>query len=120
MRAFIWDSQQKTQPLPLGGTPSSASRATGINNNGGVVGYRDIDDTMRAFRWSRQGGVVDLGTLPGDKSSKAEAINGAGQVVGSSSGPQGEHPFLWTPGAGFLDLGTLPGGSSAKPAVSTT
>jgi probable HAF family extracellular repeat protein len=123
-RAFLWTPQAlqvplrsrvqgKTQALSLDDA-SANSRATGINNRGVIVGYGETNDSMRAFLWSRRGGYVDLGALPGDKSSKAEAINEAGQVVGSSSGPQGQFAFLWTPGSGFRNLGALPGGQLSE------
>ena len=47
----------------LGGTYSSAS---GINDNGQVVGYSYTSSgEMHAMSWTREGGMVDLGTLGG-------------------------------------------------------
>jgi transposase InsO family protein len=39
-----------------------------------------------AFLWTKEGGMRDLGTLPGDAKSQALGINGRRQVVGLSCG----------------------------------
>ncbi|MEO6872128.1 MAG: hypothetical protein ABI233_07900 [Chthoniobacterales bacterium] len=61
-----------------------------------------------AFVWSRQHGVVKLGTLGGKGYSFATDINHKGEVVGFSN----DRAFLWKEGAGMIDLGTLNGGYS--------
>ena len=90
----------------LGGRDSGAS---GINNNGQVVGSADTSDyTTHAFLYSG-GSMQDLGTLGGNN-SEANGINNSGQVVGaaSTSGDSGYDAFLYS-GGSMQDLGTLGG-----------
>ena len=83
----------------------------GVNNTGQVVGSGDTaSGNGHAFLWTKEGGMIDLGTL-GGSSSMAFAINGKGQVVGESGivGDAATHAFLWTKEGGMIDLGTLGG-----------
>jgi probable HAF family extracellular repeat protein len=85
-----------------------------LNNLGHVVGWSGPG--WRAFYWSREGGVKELGTF-GEWYSWAEGINDLGQVVGHAASlvPKGEssgRSFLWTPKGGDVNLGTI-GGSFA-------
>jgi len=41
-------------------------------------------DSLRAFLWTRHGGMRDLGKFPGDAFSQALDINDRGQIVGVS------------------------------------
>jgi probable HAF family extracellular repeat protein len=71
----------------LGGTGhGNGNLALDVNSLGQVVGYSDIkgDANFHAFLWTRETGMQDLGTLPGDASSLAVNINDAGEVVGVS------------------------------------
>ena len=45
------------------GTLGGDSTAFAVNNSGQVVGVSDISGNRHAFSWTRQGGMVDLGTL---------------------------------------------------------
>ena len=92
------------------------SDARDINDLGQVVGLTSVPGESHAFLWTAGGGMVDLGTLPGDSQSAASAINEAGQVVGRSEPASGasSRAFLWTTGGGMVDLGTLGGSSSAS------
>ncbi|HET7613330.1 MAG TPA: hypothetical protein VFK26_05345 [Gemmatimonadaceae bacterium] len=58
------------------------------------------------------GGIVDLGTLPGDDASVGYAINDAGHAVGYSIGST-TRPFLWVNGT-MTSLGTLGGRAWAQ------
>ena len=49
-----------------------------INNAGDVVGYSKGPSGMRAFLWTKGGGMQELGILPGGNSSRALAINDSG------------------------------------------
>ena len=111
-RAVLWtpDGVEILGTLP--GGDSSAS--TGVNNSGHVVGTSNTATVVRAFLWTKYGGMQDLGTLPGDKGSEAFHINNVGQVVGSSSGPRGIRAVLWQANGLVQLLGTLPGGDFSR------
>jgi probable HAF family extracellular repeat protein len=91
------------------------SYATGINNNGQVVGwYAGVDTTQgtTAFMW-QNGTMTSLGTL-GGSSSAATGINNAGQVVGyAKTGADSDHAFLWSNGSTMQDLGSPFGGTNS-------
>src|SRR5947207_7165753 len=109
-----------------GGNDSSANV---INARGRIAGGSttgEIDPltggpVFHAVLW-KDGEIIDLGTLGGNKSS-GYYINNEGQVVGASAinttfDPSSQfgattHPFLWENGV-MLDLGTL-GGPDAFP-----
>ena len=71
------------------------SRANGINAMGQVVGFsglqRDSSES-RAFMWSGQTGMIDIGTLGGGY-AQAYAINDAGYITGASQ-TRGMGPML--------------------------
>ena len=95
-----------------GGTFSLASD---INNQGQVIGYTYFDMgggafLYRAFLWTPEDGLVDIGTLGGER-TEPQAVNDMGQVVGYSYISPGRctyHAFLWENGD-MIDLGTLGG-----------
>ncbi|HVT38752.1 MAG TPA: Ig-like domain-containing protein [Gemmatimonadaceae bacterium] len=62
-----------------------------------------------AMLWTTEGGVINLGALPGfdPLNSVAIGLNNRGQVVGSSRG----RAYLWSQAEGFVDLGVLVGSS---------
>jgi probable HAF family extracellular repeat protein len=96
------------------------SRANSINAMGQVVGFsgaeRDASES-RAFLWSSQTGMIDLGTL-GGAYAQAYAINDAGVITGASEtqdmGPAATtHAFIYrllSPSKGMQDLGVLGSG----------
>ena len=106
------------------------SRANGINVLGQVVGYsgRERDSSeSRAFVWTSQTGMTDIGTL-GGAYAQAYAINKAGYVTGASQtqgmGPMvTTHAFIYqlkSPNARLnrmIDLGVLGGLSSYGTAI---
>lgn len=109
-RAALWEKGTLTDLGALG-RPAIPSD---INDRGQVVGVshlgQDFISPRRAVLWESQGGLIDLGTLPGDNQSEAHAINNRGQIIGISwnqvfSG----RPFLWTDGV----MTELPGLSDA-------
>jgi probable HAF family extracellular repeat protein len=109
------------------------SLANGINTVGQVVGFssRERDSLeSRAFVWSRQTGMMDIGTL-GGAYAQAYAINDAGYVTGASQ-TQGMGPMVTThafiyrvPDAPYrrysrmVDLGVLGGVSSYGMAINS-
>lgn len=91
----------------LGGAEGEAN---GINNLGQVVGRaQDASGRFRAVRWDPDGGVVDLGVLPGGRYSVARRINNRGEVAGLSHTAGGnDHAVFWDV-SGIADVGTLGG-----------
>lgn len=67
------------------------SQAVAVNDNGqAVVNFND-----RAYLWTIDGGLTDLGDLGGGI-TRGEAINNLGQIVGESYIDDTiRHPFLW-------------------------
>jgi len=96
----------------LGTLGGDASTATGINDNGQVVGFSNVTPGAlhkEAFLWSN-GTMQGLGYFAGLpaylNSSKAYGINAAGQVVGGSSGPGGGGAFVYSNGT-MTDIGAF-------------
>lgn len=82
--------------VDLGTLGGIQSRAMGINSNGQIVGYSDIETgKYHAFLWD--GSMHDLGTVTGKSESFAFAINDTGQIVGASTnlGDVTSRAFLW-------------------------
>ena len=106
------------------------SRANGINATGQVVGFSGLqrDSTeSRAFMWTSQTGMIDIGTLGGGY-AQAYAINDAGSITGASqtqsAGPVAiTHAFIYQPMclscAPMRDLGVLGGFSSYGMAINS-
>ena len=109
------------------------SRANGINATGQVVGFsglqRDSSES-RAFMWSSQTGMIDIGTLGGGY-AQANAINDGGYITGASQ-TQGMTPMALThafiyqlPSPPYrryhpmVDLGVLGGFSSYGMAINS-
>ena len=125
-RAVLWDTKKGTKrelrPLPR----DSTSAATGINNQGQVVGISgdcDIAVGQLSARHSvlwENGVPTNIGDLGGDAWHTPMDIDDAGDVVGFSN-PRGvvgidfnPHAFLWTRATGIQDLRTLPGDENSQ------
>jgi probable HAF family extracellular repeat protein len=104
--AFLWSAEDGMRDLgSLGGGGTTPSA---IGPTGQIVGVSvllDPEDPLarsdtHAFSWTKRGGMVDLGTLPGGSQSAAHAVSANGLVAGASTtGIPGEwRPVLWTPG----------------------
>jgi probable HAF family extracellular repeat protein len=100
--AVLWEDGKVTDLENLGGT--TWHTPTAINNQGDIVGFSnpaapgDIvgDFLVRAFLWTRAGGMQPLGRLAGDSTSQARGINSRRQVVGVSTSFEGvSRAFLW-------------------------
>jgi probable HAF family extracellular repeat protein len=106
MHPFFWDRATLTDLGTLGGTNGNANS---LNDAGEVVGqaYLAGDEAYHAFLW-KNGGMKDLGILPGDICSSAFAINSASQIVGISSLDCGFFitAVLWE-GGDLVDLNDL-------------
>jgi probable HAF family extracellular repeat protein len=111
--ATAWDLGLNDADLGnLGGGSSIAYDGNGWDI---IVGSSGVTYSQtNAFLWS-EGGLQDLGTLPGHPIARAYAINNHGEVVGFSGNAFNEHGFYWTRQTGMIDLGSLgyPAGASA-------
>jgi probable HAF family extracellular repeat protein len=109
--ALLWQTGTVTNLGSLGGTGSGMGIvALGINNLGQAVGVSDLagDETFHGFVWSRDTGMQDVGTLPGDVASGALAINDAGEMIGVSFDKDFNlTPFVQQPGGVMTDLNSL-------------
>ncbi len=121
----------------LGTLGCNTSEAVAVTSSGQVLGESCLaDGTRRAFSWTQEGGMIDLGTLWGTGwtelgSANLEpwvtwnpyAVNDNGQVVGhsgyspTSGGADVNQAFSWTQAGGMVDLGTLGGPQSYAEAV---
>ncbi len=109
--AFRWVAGQMIDLEGL--DPRYSSQASGMNNNGWVVG-ESVETDRHAVVWEN-GRVIDLGTLRsnGSGDSLASGINDLGDIVGSSQideDPERYDAFLWRDGQ-MYDLGKPPGTS---------
>jgi probable HAF family extracellular repeat protein len=108
--ALLWQDGRVTDLGNLGGDGGfGGNHACAINNQGHVVGHSDLtgDTTFHAYLWTRETGMRDLGTLPGDFASVALGINDRGEVVGASLDVNFNiRASLWQNGA-MTDLNTL-------------
>src|SRR5256885_4008101 len=124
-KGFRWQNGLMTALPPFPGGYSSY--ATGVNNQGQVVGWAENgvhDPTcdpsfqilqFRAAIWQPTGTMQELPPLPGDSTSAATAINDLGQVVGISGdcgiavgSVSAKHAVLWQ-NAIPIDLGNIGG-----------
>jgi len=105
-------------PLPAGDTSGAA---TGINEQGQVVGISGICDqavgrntAKHALLWNTNGKIIDLGNLGAPFWNTPTNINQRGDVVGFAGAPNDPdgnflQAFIWTPENGIQPLGFLPG-----------
>lgn len=118
IEAFAWSPG--TGLIGLGDLPGGEfdSIARGVSHNGRVIvgtgsthaaGWNA--DTIEAFRWTAESGMVGLGTISsGDNkpSSSARDVSANGRViVGYSTSALGTEAFRWTPESGMVGLGAI-------------
>ncbi|HEY0527502.1 MAG TPA: hypothetical protein VGD02_01635 [Gemmatimonadaceae bacterium] len=86
--------------VDLGTLGGRYSYAAAVNNSNTVVGWSETSTgATHAFRWTAAGGMLDLGSLPGDESSRALAVlneDGASLILGVSSRGSGSTPVVWS------------------------
>jgi probable HAF family extracellular repeat protein len=105
--AMLWDSDGTPHDLGnLGGSSGLAgNHACALNNRGEVVGHSELTNDpagpFHGFLWTRETGMQDLGTLPGDFYSLADGINDRGDLVGQSGNASFTvaNAVLWEKGA---------------------
>lgn len=114
--AFLWSPAAGFEvlgDLPGGNTDAFAWAISADARS--VVGHGTYDNSgfYHAWRWTRETGMVDMGTLPGaiNDHSLALAVSADGSVIaGASYSPAGFEAFSWTIDGGMVGLGDLPGG----------
>jgi probable HAF family extracellular repeat protein len=110
--AVLWDEGRVVNLGNLGGVAWNTPMA--LNQRGDVAGFANVPGgattaslNERAFLWTREGGIQNLGALPGDVHSQALGINEKREVVGVSCTAHFAscRGFLWQDGV-MTDLGT--------------
>jgi len=114
---YLWDRKLGVKffkQLP----GANAAPPSAINASLRVVGQAWGDFNLpnpHAYFWTPQGQSLDLGTLPGGRTSNAVGINDRGHIVGTSDDSLGVmHNVLWTTQGAIQDLGTNFGSSHAS------
>ncbi len=104
--------------IGLGALPTSTlpSVAIDVSADGSVVAGMSRKSsspftTWDAFQWTREGGLILLGELPGGQtSSRPYGISADGTtIVGEGNSEAGREPFRWSLSSGMVGLGGLPG-----------
>lgn len=118
-QAFRWSQAVGFHPLGTLVASDKYSGGAGTSHDGavvvGTVGSEGGD--VRAFRWTEETGMQDLGVFPSESGSSAYAVSGDGNVVVGYSGHFPVAPytdrvyraFRWQNPGGMQDLGTLSG-----------
>lgn len=131
--AFRWSLGAGMEGLGTINGPSSHSEARAVSRGGRVVvGVDEFFPPVagpsssplpfngrRAFRYTDEGGMEDLGVLPDYQTSEAVDVSSNGQIVVGNSeryltsfvfpGPTDlVQPFRWTEESGMVGLGNLP------------
>ena len=113
--ATLWENGAVTDLGSLGGVaPGGGNIALHINNRGQAVGLSGTPDGgFHGFLWSREAGILDVGTVGNDVASVALYDNDAGDIVGISfDGDFNARAFLRPDGGKPVDLNSLiPAGS---------
>lgn len=102
---FVWEDGVLTD---FGGSGSAS--ATALNERGQIAGWRFGAGLEHLATLWDDGGLIDLGLLPGQAFSQATGLNNRRVVVGRT----GPRPFVWQDGV-MHDLGTMPGAAEATP-----
>jgi probable HAF family extracellular repeat protein len=107
----LWTPGEEVRDLGTLGGPSVY--VGGINDRGQVVGSSNLnsyDIVERAFLWTAEKGMQNLGVINEQEISAATDINNGGQVVGYFGPPDPSvHAFIWTAEDGMQDLNEATG-----------
>jgi len=112
--SLLWVNGRPIKLPTLGGQGWNTPMA--INSSGAVVGFSDLPGDVsggvltpnfQSFLWTREGGIVNLGVLPGDALSEATGINDFGQIVGTSFDASGSPRVFLGENGQIYDLNTL-------------
>ena len=111
LHALLWETGRVVDLGTLGGKGTlNGHFAHVVNNLDEVVGFSDLKGDMatHAFRWTKIGGMQDLGTLAGDVHSFGLGLNDSGIVTGLSANADFSEfrAFVWNGGV-MTDLNGL-------------
>jgi probable HAF family extracellular repeat protein len=111
LHALLWETGRVVDLGNLGGTGQvQGNFGHTVNNNREVVGWSDVtgDRATHAFRWTKVGGMEDLGTLSGDGHSIGLGLNDGGIITGVSASADFSsiRAFVWR-GGSMMDLNQL-------------
>ena len=108
--AFAWTPDEGM--IDLLPDVAQRSEAWGVNNGRSVAGTIGspilLNHEARAFIWTMQDGLTELGNLPGGSGAVARAINARDQIVGEATAGPGNteiHGFIWSKKDGMRDIG---------------
>jgi probable HAF family extracellular repeat protein len=111
LHALLWEDGKAIDLGSLGGTGHGTGiQAENLNNYGQVIGFSDVkgDANFHAFLWTKETGMQDLKTVPGDANSLAIGINDSGQIVGVSINASfTQYRAFLRQGQDLIDLNTL-------------
>lgn len=106
--ASLWDLSGPPSQTLLGTlTGDNASQADGVSADGTVVvGSSNDGASARAFRWTLETGMTDLGRLNEDATSTSATFvsSNAQYILGRSFGGDGLTGFIWTELAGMTSV----------------
>lgn len=116
--AVLWAADGS--PTLLGKLPGDGSAtATAVSRDGSVVVGSSTDGAgnSRAFRWTRQTGMLDLGnTVDGLLASSASSVSGDGRIiVGSGRTSAGDVALIWDEDHGWRLLDAVLSGDYQTP-----
>jgi probable HAF family extracellular repeat protein len=108
LHAYIWNHEGGM--TDLGTLGKGRSYAYGINENGVVVGWSEVDSiaAYRAFSWTKQTGMTELPGGP-SLSTVAYGVNGRGTICGAAMSSRLSNALqavIWT-GDRTVELGSL-------------
>lgn len=114
-QAYRWTAGGAGMHIPNLGAPLVITTAypQAISADGSVVvgeSYSTSDNSYHAWRWTADGGVQTLGSLPGGEAgSDANGVSADGSViVGLATNAQSENEaYRWTESSGMVGLGVL-------------
>lgn len=110
-RAFLWNSASPATSANLGVlSGQSSSGAAAVSGDGStVVG----SSGPFAIRYTAGGGMVSLGSVPGQAWALGEAVNTDGSVITGRYSLGGEFGYRWTQATGMVPLPQTPSGCIA-------
>jgi len=110
MRAFRWTVNGGMQSLGVIANGQSSKALSASSDGSVVVGYgsirgpNGINSEFKAFRWTADGGMQDLGVVGGFPVAYAVSSDG-NVVVGTTDDGGGGQMFRWTTNGGVQKLG---------------